>query len=372
MNLSLSELLRQFSLGKLFSLRLGPRRKDYVGIDIGSESAKAVELSWAKGRPMLATYGELKSTKYFQNAPGFTASGFLGYDDENIVRLLSDLFKEVNIKTKQAVFSIPSSASFITTVTLPLIKPEEIEAAIPFEAKKYIPIPLNEIALDWQIIESDPAAGRVTILLAAVPQEVITKFRRIAEALSLDLVAVEIESFSLIRSLLGQDRGVAAILNIGAFVSTLTVASRGIVRLNHNFARGSHELTLVLAQSLGVSEDRAEELKRTVGLSDRPEERGTMETIAPFIDGLLSEAERTMVSYNRANDAKIERIVLAGGSAAMNGLSNYVSQRFGLATSVGNPFTAISHPAFLDQMLREVAPNFAVATGLALRQLTGE
>ncbi len=364
--MALTSFLRKISLPK-FDFRLaGPA--SFVGVDIGSGSVKVVQLRKEREQAVLETYGELKSERYFQKETAATLSGFLAHRDENMVSLLTDVLKESNVTSRRAVFSIPSAASFITVINFPLLGMDEIEAAIPFEAKRYIPVPTNEVNLDWQVIEEDQAEKRVLVLLAAVPVDIVSKYQRIADAMHLDLEGIEIESFSLVRSLLASDHGVTAMINWGAVVTTVTVADQRVIRLNHNLGRGSWEITTSLARSLGISEDRAETLKKETGLSEKPEDREMVEVMIPMVDSLLMDVERIIVSYNRTAKRKVEKIVLTGGGASLGGFVNHVSRHFGLETSIGNPFQRTVFPEFLQTVLRDISPNFGVAVGLALRQ----
>lgn len=353
-----------------FSFHLGGASTSFVGIDIGSDSVKVVQLRKERERAVLETYGELKTARYFQNETTTGVGGFLGYSDQTLVELLTDVIRESNVTARNVVFSLPSSASFVTVVRFPLIRRDEIEAAIPFEAKKYIPIPINEVLLDWQILEEDEVGKYVSVLLAAVPKNIITKYQRIAELVKLELKAVEIESFSLVRSLLSRDQGVSALIHWGAVGTTVTIVSSHRIYTNRNFGHGTREMTMALAQSLGVSVERAEALKKEVGLSEKPEERETVGIIMPMVDSTLVDIERVMVTYNRTARRKIEKIVLAGGGANLPGLVDHVAQHFGLETTIGNPFAETVFPVFLQPVLKDVAPNFGIAVGLALRQIT--
>lgn len=352
-----------------FNFRFPLGAASFVGIDIGSDSVKVVQLRKERERAILETYGELKARRYFEKPVGGGIAAFLQASDQSIAELLGDVIRESNVTAKHLIFSIPAASSFVTEVRFPLIGRDEIEAAVPFEAKKYIPIPLSEVALDWQITEEDETAKRVAVLLAAVPKEVVAKYQRVADLLKLELKAVEIEAFSLVRSLLPGDRGVTALIHWGSLVTTLTVADARRIRLVHNVGHGSREATLALTQSLGVAFERAEEMKRQVGLSEKPEEREIAGVIRPTIDAILADFERTMLAYNRTSKRKIQRIIISGGGASLGGLVDHVARRYGLETALGNSFGRTVFPAFLQPVLREIAPNFAVATGLALREI---
>lgn len=344
----------------------------FVGINIGSDSVKVVQLRKEQERAILETYGELKSAHYFQKEASQGIGGFLGYSDESVSDLLTDVIREANVTATHAVFSIPSTSSFVTVVHMPLLTREEIASAIPFEAKKYIPIPLQEVVIDWQIIEEDASEKRADILLAAVPKDIVAKYQRVGERLKLEVDAAEIESFSLARSLLATDRGVTAMIHWGAVVTTLTIVDERRIRLNHNFARGSREITATLSKSLGLTLERAETVKREVGLSEKPENRETADIIATIVDSTLADLERALTSYNRGTKRKVEKILLTGGGANLIGLVDRVANHFGLETSVGNPFNRTVYPPFLQSVLREIGANFSVAVGLALRQITSD
>ncbi|OHA08393.1 MAG: hypothetical protein A3B37_01665 [Candidatus Sungbacteria bacterium RIFCSPLOWO2_01_FULL_59_16] len=353
-----------------FSLPFSLGPASYVGVDVGSASVKVVQLRKDRERAILETYGELKSGRYFREEGLGARGGLLRHLDQNVAELLTDVMREANVTARRVVFSIPSASSFVTVVSLPLLSRDELRAAIPYEAQRYVPIPVGEVALDWQIIEEDPQARRVSILLAAVPKEVVSKYQRIADSLKLTLEAVEIESFAAARALLAADRGVTALIQWGALVTILTIVEERVIRMNHNFGRGSREITVALARSLSISEERAETIKREVGLSTKPEERGVAEVIAPQVDSILSDLERMMIVYNRQAKRKVEKIVMTGGGANLVGLVDHVARRFGLETTTGNPFARTVYPAFLQPLLKEIGPTFAVAVGLALRQIT--
>ncbi len=351
------------------NLSFGRRSSSFVGIDIGSESAKVVQLRKEQERAILETYGELKTAQYFKRAAG-AGGGFLRFLDQDIADMLKDLLTESIVTTDQAVLSIPATSSFITVIDLPLMSRDEVKAAIPFEAKRYVPIPTAEVVMDWEIIEEDETIKRTRALLVVVPKEVINKYKRIAELAKLDIKAIEIESFALVRSLVGRDRGVAGIVNLGAQSTTVTVADNRIIHLQSNIGRGSREVSTILARSLSIEEERAETVKKEVGLSTKPEEKEIADIIMPIVDTLFGEVERAFAVYNRANIRKVERIILSGGGASMAGLVDYVSKKVGLETTLANPFTLTVYPAFMQPVLKDLGPGFGVAVGLALHQIT--
>ena len=340
-----------------------------VGLDIGTSSSKVVQLKYLSERAVLETYGEILNENYFKEANA-SGSGFLRYTDSNLVELVKDIFRESKITTTDTVMSIPSTSSFITTLSFPLIPKKEIETAIPYEARKYIPISISEVILDWEIMEPEEKENKTEVLLVAVPREMIEKLKRISTAAGLNLKALEVETFSSVRSLMRRDPYPTAIVNIGHLNTSIAMVEKGKMRVSHNISRGAQEITRALEHGLGVSAEKAEEVKKETGLSSRMENREIDSVIRPLVEILFSEIERMISLQNRHSDHRLQKIILTGGGANLKGLVEYAGLKFGLESSLGNPFNRLVTPTFLQPVLKEIGPNFSVAVGLALHEIS--
>ena len=193
--------LKKLQLPK-FDLGFGRKKSGYVGIDVGASSVKVVQLRVEQDRAVLEQYGELKTASYLKKASEDMAmgTGFLRYLESDIAVMLKDVIRESNITASQAIFSIPTPSAFIMLIDFPRLPAEEINSAVPYEVKKYIPIPLTEISLDWEVIDEE-GEKNLKILFVAVPKEIINKYKRIGDLSGLDVLAVEVENFSFNRSL---------------------------------------------------------------------------------------------------------------------------------------------------------------------------
>lgn len=340
-----------------------------VGIDIGITSTKVVQLRYERERAILETYGELKNAGYFQGPGEGTGTGILRHLDQEIGTLITDVLRESNVTTDNAVFSIPAVASFITAIKLPPLSEKELAETVPFEARKYIPIPITEVVLDWDILNPQQGKEGADILLVAVPREIIEKIKKVAQAARIRVQAIEVESFSITRSLVGNDRTPTALINLGEQSTTLAITDEARLKESHSYARGSHELTLAIERGLSVSEERAEAVKREIGLSERMEDRETSSLLTPLVDTLFSEIERTINFYNRSHTRHIQKINLTGGGSRLKGLIDSTSIKFGIEVTQGNPFHRVATPAFMQPILRDIGPAFSVAVGLALHEI---
>ncbi len=363
--------LKKLNLSQLFSGKFFASRPNrIVGIDIGVSSTKVVQLKYESERAILETYGELLNVNYFKEVSG-VGGGFLRYLDQDIASLVKDILKESHVTTKEAVVAIPATSSFVTTLSFPIIPRNEIEKAIPFEARKYIPISISEVALDWEILEpTSEQPDMVEVLLVAVPKEMIEKLKRAVALAGVNLRALEVETFSMARSLVGPDPAPTAIINLGSQSTTIAMVDRGKLRVSNNINRGSQELTKALERGLGINTERADALKKEVGLSELAEEKEIVSVLTPLVEILFSELERLISLYNRKSPRKIQKINLTGGGSNLKGLVEKANLKFGVEVTKGNPFNRLITPAFLQPVLRQIATDFPVAVGLALHEIS--
>jgi type IV pilus assembly protein PilM len=377
-----------------------------IGIDIGTSSVKIVELSKEGNHVVLSNYGIMDGSDFFgevQNGSN-TPSG-LKLSENDIASVLKQLLDAAKIKTDKVVMSIPFFSSFLTVMEMPNISQKEIESAIPFQARSYIPVPLSEVVLDWLVIPefsspspvapakvsniasaaADDGKGniasvvpdavqvkkeKISVLLIAVPKEVVSKYQRIAKALNLELVALESESFSLARSLIGEDKGTIMLVDFGARSTNLTIIDRGYIFMSHSADLSGKEITKMVARSLNVQPQRAEELKKSSGVSSVGSEKGLTQIISPFVEKLVNEIERMNSLFIKKEGRKIEKIVLTGGSANLPGLVEYLSKSAGVEVIIGNPFSKVKFDPSLEPILRkDLSSSLAVATGLSMREI---
>lgn len=354
-----------------FSLSLFSQKPSRVaGLHIGDYSSKVVQLRYERERAILETYGEIKNEGYLTRAETSRSGGGLPYRDADVAELLKDLFRESNVTAEAVVCVIPAAAAFITVVSFPRTLLTEIPQAMPYEARKYVPIPIAEVALEWMILDSLEPRDTVDVLLVAVPRETVEKYRRVGIAAGMAFRALEVEPFSAARSLVGRDQSPVSIIHFGHLATTTTFVDKGFVRMAHTISHGSQDLTLALERGLGVGKERAEQVKRDVGLSERIEEREIASVIEPLMEALFAEVARTLSLYNRRASRKVQRVILTGGGAHLKGIVEFAASRLGLEAARGNPFARLVTPPFLQPMLRDIGPNFSTATGAALREFT--
>ena len=345
--------------------------KGNLGIDIGTASIKIVELEKKNGRFNLLNYGlfELTNVKS-ANAGGLIEKSILKLPDEEISWGIKEVLKKSKIASKNAVASIPSFSTFATVIQLPYLSEDELAKTIPFEARKYIPIPLDEVVLDWSIIgvSGEGLNPTVEVFLAAVPKDETGRYQKIAAGAGLSLRALELENSALIRALLGNDLSPTAIINIGGRSTSILIVNKGYEQLSHNYEVGGFEITKSIARSLNVSLEKAESLKKRLGLKE-VDENIINDAMISLIDMMAFEAKNTISSFETSRGQKVGHVLLVGGMINMPNFLAHFKERLGRDVSAGNAFARITYPQGLSSAVGELSSTFAVAAGLAMREV---
>jgi type IV pilus assembly protein PilM len=350
-----------------------------LGIDIGSSAIKIIQLKKKNGQAVLETYGELALGPY--GGRGVGQSVVLSSD--KVAAALTDLMneKEVNITTKKCGLSIPFASSLMSEIEMPAVDSKQLAVMVPLEARKYIPVPIQEVMLDWSIIprsqvmpgEEAPVAagqGKIDVLVVAIHNDTIARYQDIVSRAGLEAGFFEIETFSTMRSVLDETLRPVLVIDMGAASTKLYIVERGVIRNSHTVNRGSQDITATLSQSLSITPEQAEIMKREVGLLGQ--DQNVSDIIALTLDYIFAEINSTMLSFEKKYNKTIAKTILVGGGAALKGLLDLSKNNLKTEVEVGLPFNKVSAPAFLDNILRETGPEFAVAIGLALRKLTEE
>jgi Tfp pilus assembly PilM family ATPase len=343
-----------------------------------------------------------------------------------IVSLLKDICQKAKTSSHKAIAALPSFAVFSSLINLPNMSRKELASAIQWEAKKFIPMPIEEVVLDWKVISSearnhpelregsyearshpersegssrglegtegsrgnnplapsdnplDPPLIRendkeeekgLKILLTAAPKNLVERYIEIFKEANLEFLSLETESFALVRSLVGHDSSVVTILDLGDIATDIIIVEQGIPLLSRSIEVGGKNITKTIANSLNIDFKRAEQFKRDIGLT-QGRENPVPKAITMVLSSIVNEIRYSIDLYQSQNPAKsVEKIVLSGGAAFLPNLPQYLSETLGLRVYVGNPWDRVSYPLELKSVLEELGPKFAVAIGLAMREI---
>jgi len=339
----------------------------HLGIDIGSTGIKIVELERSSNGLRLLTYGftedvdEIKKNEW-QNDPKYTA------------KVINEVCKKAGATSRMAVTALPTFSVFSSVLNLSNVDQKDLASAVNWEAKKVIPLPMEDIVLDWKKIEFNAGEGAekakdVKILLTGAPKTLVRKYINIFKEAKINLLSLETETFSLVRSLLGNDKSTVMVVEMGMSTTDIFIVSQGIPMLSRSIDIGGLTITKAISNNLGVGAERAEQFKYDLGITSvMSNEDIVPKAIIDSLGPVMNEIKYMMNLFETKNNGKVEKIILSGGSALLPNFVNYLSKILNLNVVIGDPWARVSCPADLKPSLSELGPKLAVAIGLAMRE----
>lgn len=356
-----------------------PKGNSVIGIDIGSSAIKVVQIKKRRGRAVLETYGELALGPY----AGLEIGRSTSLSNEKTAEALKDILRESKTTTRLAGVALPLTSSLVSFITVPSVPDKQMSEVIALEARKYIPVPMNEVMMDYSPIprEESYSSGEGDVvrvedkknqdfLVVAIHNEYINNYQIITSGAGIEPSFYEIELFSSIRSVLEQGIQAQMIIDMGARITKLYIVERGILRASHVINRGGQDITMAISKALSVSIDEAENLKRTHGMKGGPEYKELTEIITVNLDYIFYEANTTMLNYQKKYMKNISRAILTGGGVLLKGLTELSKVSLQTEVVYADPFGRLETPAFFVEQLKLAGPEFAVAIGCALRRLS--
>ncbi len=335
------------------------KEKYFLGIDFGARSIKAVELEFAKNKSKLVNYGWVNLDSS-QEAVDLADSS----NSERLGAALASLLQNFKPKTNSVTVSIPSFNGLVLMVDFPVMDEIELAKAIKLESRKYIPAPIEDVNISWEIVEGAQPVnpGMMKVVLVAAPKSEVNYYNNLFLGVGMSVDALELEPFALVRSLIGNDKGNFIIADIGAKTTSLSLIESGAVYVNRSLNVGGVNITNAISSNLKVSFDEALQLKE----SGENFLTGTRRMNFDSIEYIANEIKRIVNS--RSVEVALDAIIICGGTAKLAGLSEALGQMIGLNVVVGNPWSHVTYDSSIAQNLEQsTGPAFAVAVGLAAR-----
>ena len=336
-----------------------------VGIDISQNTVKIACLSNENSKIVLESIGEIKLPKIEKKE--IDKDRFSMTFGKSIKSLLSDL----KIKGKQVVVSLPEDEVVSRLVRLPPLKDNEIMDALRFEAETFVPYPLDQVLIDYEIIEKDEV-GRLSIFVIAAKNDLINNYLKLFKSIGLELLSLESPSLALRRVLrLGMpmvERIVA--IDIGEKNSDVFSINKNNVYFARVLSVGGESLTRAISLNLSLDMASAEEYKKAYGMKESELEGKIRAAIMPVFNDVSEEIRKTLALFNEDIGKPAELLVLTGGGATLPGMAEELTKTLGIEVQILQPFINI------DTTKTQTAVNlisdggrFSLAVGLALRSL---
>jgi type IV pilus assembly protein PilM len=338
-------------------------KKDYIGVDIGTSGIKIVELKGDKNNMHLGSYGFCEIIDYEKETN-------LQADIKDIAKVLNKIISESGISSRNAIASLPTYSVFSSVINLSKVDKKDIAASVNWEAKKVIPLPLEEMVLDWVKIDDgkkEPEREGVKILLTGAPRTLVEKYINIFKIAQINLLSLETETLSLIRSLIGGDKSIICLVEFGTNTTDISIIESGIPVISRSIDVGGLTITRAISRNLNISLSRAEQFKYDMGISSVVADDGIPKAIIDTVSPIANEIRYIINLYQGKENSAIEKILLSGGSSMLPNFASYLARLFEMKVIIGDPWSRISYPAELGPTLKELGPRLSIAAGLAMR-----
>lgn len=353
-----------FGLEKIFSHGAA------LGVDIGTTSIKIVELKKKGNLTNLHNYGMLESYGHFERGNDVIQANSVKLSEKQTIQLLKTLLDKVHFSTKSVIASIPAFASFISLIEMPEMSQSETQRAMSFQIKQSVPLPLSEIVVDWMKVgqkEDENGFVKQQILVVAIPNETVARYKEVFKGAGLRLRALEVENLAFARATVGADPTPTMIIDIGARATNISVIDQGFLKHNTQIDYAGDTLTRAIVKGLGISYKRAEDLKKQRGIMGGAGEYELSTLQAPFLDVILQEAKKVQQLVTTSLMVSVQRALLIGGGANLLGLDEYVQNQLQIPTVLGNGLLYVQTPQSLSVITKELQTRFATAIGLAIK-----
>ncbi len=343
------------------------RKKQLLGLDIGSSYVKLVELKEGKGKRYQLVNVGVEPIPTQSIVDGGIMDSFA------VSEAIRTLYERLGVKNSKVAISVSGNGVIIKKITLPKMDMEELNDQIRFEAEQYIPFEIDEVNIDYEVVDATED-DQMDVVLVAAKKDVVSDYTSVVVQAGLEPVVVDVAAFALqnayeYNSMLDQDV-ITALLNIGASSTNINIILGNKSIFWRDLSVGGNLFTQNIQKELGIDYESAEQLKKGQSV-----EGITFDSVIPIIDQtseeLIGEFLKTFEFFKATSQfAAIDKIVLSGGTARVHGLDRMLEEKSGIKVEIFNPFENINvdESVFDPQFINDISSMLAIAVGLSLRK----
>lgn len=353
-----------------------------LGLDLSELSLKLIQFSKQKDRVTVTGYSDATIPKEI------FSGGDKIYDPKSLIKIIKHTISFPQFgkfATAGVVASIPETKSFVRVIQVPAMSEDEAAEAVPWEAEAHIPLPVGQVYLDWLILGKSETEGKMMVLLTASPKDYIDDVVALLKAADLTPLVLEVESQATVRSLVSGISETVLIVDIDANRTTLIVYDKGTLQFTFSLPIAGNVFTESIAKALDLDFEKAEKLKRRVGVGDSVEGLKVKKALSPVLDNIVGEIKNALKFYEEhsSESSQISRLLLTGGSSKLKHLPSFLLERLTFPEQTGHPIRSLSNlkvelanpwinvlkKGQTPPLSREESLGYATAIGLALREI---
>lgn len=354
---------------------------EIFGLDVNDSSLKIIKLKKSNKSFVLTSFSEVKIK------PGIVKEGVI-QDKEaliNIIRASCKTVKGKKLDTNYVSIALPEEKSFFQVIQMPKMTEEELKSAVQFEAENYIPLTIDEVYLDFQIIGTHKDKDNLDhsdLLISVMPKPIVDSYVYCSKQAGLVPFILEVESQAIVRALTKKDQDLppTIFIDLGQNNTSFIIFSGDSIRFTCSLSVYSEQFTQVISKDLGINMGDAEKLKIKYGLIPEKGKNYNIEkSLSPVLYDLVSQIKKYIAFYKghafhgySSSATEIKKIILSGGGANLKGITEFLYKELKLPVEIGNPLINIMAPRNGVNIPYEKALSFTTAIGLALRGANNE
>ena len=337
------------------------------GLDIGTTSIKVASIKNVAGVLTLESIAVAPSS-----ARGIVSESLI--DLQTLADVIKQMLTSANIKTNRVALSIPESQVYTRVIEMPELSDQELTAALKFEMEQYIPLPLDKVKTDWQVLGRSDNEGQKTmdVMLVAAPLQTLQKYEKVMEMIGLTAEVIETEIISVHRSLFPLIDKVEPniLVHIGATTTGIAIVKSGTIKMVVSVAAGGLAISRAIAVDLGIDVAQADSYKKAYGLNKDAFEGKIGRALSPILESIIGDIRKATLLFKEKNNSEsIKQIILSGGTALLPGIDAYFTNALGTQLVLGSAFSA-NNIGNVPNELQIEGPSYNVVVGLAVRNIT--
>ncbi len=332
------------------------------GLDIGTTALKVVSLKKENSRFVLDAVGfaPVAVNSVLSESP---------IDQQALADSVKDILNQAGIKEQEVNLAIPESSVYTKIIEMPTLSEQELAAALRWEMEQYIPMPIDQVRTDWQILrKNETGEKKMDVLLVAAPIATIHKYETLLSLANLTAANVETEIISVHRALRPLVASMPSIIvHMGATTTDIAVVKEGLLNMVFSISVGGLAITRAISLDLGIDAKQAEDYKRAYGLTRDTFEGKVGKSLYPIMESIVGDIKKAMLSYRQKNNnEEIKQVILSGGNAMLPGLDVYLTNTLNTQVVLGNCWDINAIDNVPDQVKLDFS-RYNVVVGLALR-----
>jgi len=344
---------------------------DIMGLDLSDLSIKVAKFEDEGGEQKVISYGSVKIPM------GSISDGEIKKKDQ-VILAIKKLVQQAGprkLKTKKVICSLPETKAFLRIITIPTMNVDEVKEAVKWEMEANIPLPLDQVYYDWQILEKNlvEEKNKISLLVVAISKPVVDEIINVLESAGLQPVGLEIESIAQARSLVDEKKEdkTVLIVDIGDRRTSFLITKNNIPCFTSSIPISGQSMTDAISKGLSIPLDEAENMKLNYGIGSDFKNDAIFNAVKPVLDSFSSEIERSIDFFisGLQYSTKVDSIIVCGGGANAKGLIPYISKKIGRELELGNSWVNIRTGKSLPLIERNESVQYSTALGLALKGL---